>query len=343
MRSQPVTEHKPEPNPPPPAFEVIEGGAPPADTLPDAPPPTREDNASRIHWDATERRAVVLDLARLIRKQGWRHIPDTRDRTGRNFLADFLATAQLVLPRERRRLSASPTQLGEAFWTLVQGALTTGADLEAKNSNGTSDHATETTTALFAGPATVAPAPATAAPAGPPEGKVQLDAADPLRSVPLDALLHATFTRLHRNVQQSAAKVSELEQLTVMQAEDNNRLMKADIALNQRLAALEARLALVNTTTEKLPRVAIVGCRLYEFEHIRQGAEAAGLKLDLRHYDQEANPTKISADWAILMKWGRHAWQDQINAAITNTDRRIFLNGGVGMVITQLKTWFQSA
>jgi hypothetical protein len=89
-----------------------------------------------------------------------------------------------------------------------------------------------------------------------------------------------------------------------------------------------------------LPRVAILGCRRYEVEHIRQGCEAVGLKLDFRHYDQDEKPRKIHADWAISLKWLSHSWDDQIKAAIPN-GKYVFLNGGVGMAVNQLKTWFQ--
>jgi len=142
--------------------------------------------------------------------------------------------------------------------------------------------------------------------------------------------------------------LTELAEMQKLIVEETGALAKNQEALIHRLDSFEAELRKVNTavgeapTANLIPRVAILGCRRYEMEHIRQGCEEVGLKLDFRHYDQDENPRKIHAEYAISLKWLNHSWDGQIKDAIAN-GKYVFLNGGVGMAVNQLKTWFQSA
>ncbi len=321
---------------------------PPLAVLPDEPTNGHEHSAEELNgaapvehkaqWSQDERRAVAIEVARLIRRQGWRHVPEPSDRTGRALLTDFLFAAQQLLPRERRRKTKSPAALGDIFWTLVEAALTTKTDLAPPVPV---KSASELASEPVPGPV---PEAAKGEAATPPAGQAILPEADPLRDVPLAALLQATFRRILIAVDQAQAanrRVGELEELNAMQAEDLSQMRKEYQQVQQRIANLETALQGLPKAEKKLPRVAIVGCLRYQFDHITHAADAAGLELDFRHYDQETNPTKLSADWAIILKWGSHAWQDQINSAIP-AGQHIFLNGGIGMAVNQLKTWFQS-
>jgi len=142
--------------------------------------------------------------------------------------------------------------------------------------------------------------------------------------------------------------LNELAEMQKMIMEETAGMRKSQDAVMARLDVFEAELKKVNTavveapTTNLIPRVAILGCRRYEMEHIRQACEEVGLKLDFRHYDQDENPKKIHAEYAISLKWLNHSWDTQIKDAIAN-GKYVFLNGGVGMAVNQLKTWFQSA
>lgn len=142
--------------------------------------------------------------------------------------------------------------------------------------------------------------------------------------------------------------LAELVEMQKLVVEETATIRKDQAAMTARMNAFEAELRKVNTavveapTSELIPRVAILGCRKYEMEHIRQGCEEVGLKLDFRHYDQDENPRKIHAEYAISLKWLNHAWDGQIKDAIAN-GKYVFLNGGVGMAVNQLKTWFQTS
>lgn len=143
------------------------------------------------------------------------------------------------------------------------------------------------------------------------------------------------------------AMLSDLHQMQQLVVEETGKITGSVSQLAERMKQVEQDVTKLEKShderpTDKLiPRVAILGCRKYEVEHIRQGCEQVGLKLDFRHYDQDESPRKIHAEWAISLKWLSHSWDDQIKAAIPN-GKYVFLNGGVGMAVNQLKTWFQT-
>lgn len=277
-----------------------------------------------IHWKAAEMKQVADALADLILKEGWRHVPPTGDRVGRNMLTDMLATAQLVLDRSRRRLRASPTMFKANFWALVEVTLTAKAQTKALATTTPSEPTAEKGTA---------PASAPSAPVSPPSSVLRpLPALD---QIPTAALISAALSRLLESMGANEATVRRVAELEAKHQKQLDAVMV-------RFAELENRITSTPAPEErkKLPRVAILGCRLYEMEHIRDGCKAAGLALDFRHYDQDQAPRQFQADYAISLKWLNHSWDDQCKRAVPSADHYKFLNGGVGTAIQQLKTWF---
>lgn len=142
--------------------------------------------------------------------------------------------------------------------------------------------------------------------------------------------------------------LGELHEMQKLVVDETGKLGEAQKQMAERMKSLEADVTKLERANDErptdrlIPRVAILGCRKYEVEHIRQGCEAVGLKIDFRHYDQDESPRKIHADWAISLKWLSHSWDSQIKDCI-GPGKYVFLNGGVGMAVNQLKTWFQSS
>lgn len=147
--------------------------------------------------------------------------------------------------------------------------------------------------------------------------------------------------------QEQLAMLADLHEMQKLLVDETGKITSSVAQLTERMKALEGDVTKLEKAHEErptdrlIPRVAILGCRKYEVEHIRQGCEAIGLKIDFRHYDQDESPRKIHADWAISLKWLSHSWDNQIKDAIP-AGKYVFLNGGVGMAVNQLKTWFQT-
>ena len=67
----------------------------------------------------------------------------------------------------------------------------------------------------------------------------------------------------------------------------------------------------------------------------------AGLEIDFRFYDPDASPHRIKADYALGLKCTNHAWVAQAKEGVPGGNY-VFVPGGAGMAINQLKTWFQT-
>lgn len=306
----------------PPALRVIEGAEQEAA------------KASRTKWDMAENRIVATEVARLLNTQNIRYLPESDDREGRIFLKEFVATAQLKLPRDRRRLTAQLAAFSDVFWKLVRDAITNksylaqpGSEIEQASTNKPSG--------------TEAPAPAAHSPSAPavvpPEGFALVNGDHPLGNVPIAALL----AEVSRRFDEQRTKTNDTEQLLAMLADDMNKAERQGEIFMKRLAAMEGKLQIVPAAPEVLPRLVIVGCKRYEFEHISHNLKTLGIRLDLRHYDQDATvPAKVNADWAISLKWLSHATWDRIEKSVP-AGQAVFIHGGVGMAVSQIKAWFQ--
>lgn len=341
-----------------PALTVIEGGAPPsseadangaelvreqpADPATSSSPvhiqilPRRRGartGVKQIRWDYQETHAIADQLAGLMRKQGLVSIPSKGDHFGRSMLSDMLATAQLnatakqQLPGNRQRLRAQPSMFKASFWSEVEKCLKNPAQPAPVQSSTTN-------------PGEDAPPSEASAPAAQ-SSEPASSSIDLLATIPTAALLSAVFSRMLGLVgehETNSRRVQAVEEL-VLSIPDEIAHLRQDIM--QRLAAHDNAVQVQVETRKVLPRVAIIGCQRYEFDHIQQGAKGAGLQLDFRHYDQDSHPRPVHAEWVISMKWISHDWARQINSM--PTDHKKFISGGVGTVINQLKQWFTPA
>lgn len=280
------------------------------------------------HWSFEEMDKVAVVVAELLRKQGLRHVPQSGDRTGRAFLLDFVREAQVVLPKDRRRMSAQLQAYSLVFFKKIEDALANKTKPVAPIA------ATEAPK--------IEPAPAPAEKPVPPEGYALMSADDPLANVPLRVLFRAAFTRMLDTLEATTAENKQLREANAFLLDEFGKLSASQEKIMGRLAGHDTALAqLPAKARQALPRVAIVACRKDEMDHIERGAEKHGLKLDFRLYEQNANAKFIDADYAIMMKWGGHDYQDQVTLAIKDPTRRVFTNGGISSVINQLCIWFK--
>lgn len=284
-----------------------------------APPPIDGHSPSRIHWRDDEIKQVAINLAAKLREAGLRHVPDLGDKVGGSLVLDYLRIAQSeVLPRDRRR--SGPTinrgNFKPEFWAAVEVALT------AK---------TEPVAPLVELPP---PPPVVEAPAPEPE-------AEKLAEVPLAKLLSHTLSALLEFVGKSEAQGQALAEL----GQWKEAILGEMSELHKEVGQLRVQIAngshlLPEPPKKVLPRVAIVACQRFMFEHITRGAEARGIKCEWHHYGQDEKPKKVHAEWAISLRWGGHSWDDQLKISIPNPDRRVFLSGGTSEAIKQLEAWF---
>lgn len=278
-----------------------------------------------------EMRQVATGVAKQLRKQKLHCVPQAGDRTGRQFLGDFVREAQIVLPVERRRINAPLNAFSPIFFKLVEDALAAKPDT-----------APPVVSSEVKKPETNGAVPAAPAHPVPPVGYAMVSENQPLANVPLQVLMREVNNRLLDTLDASAKKIMHLEESNRFLLDEFAKVSASHEQIMRRLAGHDTALSsLPAQARQTLPRVAIVACRKDEMDHIERGAEKHGLKLDFRLYEQNANPKSIDADYAIMMKWGGHDHQDQVNAAIKDPSRRVFTNGGVSAVIAQLRTWFQ--
>lgn len=284
-------------------------------------------------WSMEEMRKVAAVVAKQLRKQGLRHVPQVGDYTGRQFLGDFVREAQIELPVDRRRINAPLHAFSPIFFKLVEDALAAKPD----------------TAPALPAPPVVAPvtqangsAPV-AAPAHPvpPADFAIVPENDPLANIPLRVLLREVNNRILGTLDTTAEKMTVLEESNRFLLDEFAKVSAAHEKIMQRLAGHDTAFSnMPAQARQALPRVAIIACRKDELDHIERGAEKHGLKLDFRLYEQNSAPRRIDADWAIMMRFGGHEWQDQVNNSIPSS-QSVFTNGGVSSVIAQLRTWFQ--
>lgn len=314
---------------------------PNAETIQDIPPPSQllavvadmppkngvhHEKKGNTLWDENERKRICVAIAAKLRAQGLRHAPQKNDREGNRFFLDALRAAQYeVLERERRRHISTRAAMGSKFWRDLEIALTAGANAEALVKK---VEAQEAAKVVVATPATVA------APAAPVMSDEQLVQAG-LAKASLAELMQAAMARVFETLGQHETKMSELHDY-------NNMLVEELDVFKRQMGGVQTELInLRGTAKKKLPTVAILGCQLYIYQHIIDGAKSNHIECDFRHYESDSKPRQFTADYALAMHWMPHGWDDQIHNAVPDRTRVKFLaTGGVGMAIKQLKEWF---
>lgn len=277
--------------------------------------------SERIQWSHIEMKKVATNLAAKMREQNIRHVPDVGDRIGARFIMDFCRVAQAeVLPKDRRRIgpTVQRTSFTPTFWRLVEIALTAKEEALPPLPEPEPKATPEV-------PVIEAPAPE----------------AEKLAEVPLAKLLSHTLSALLEFVGKSEAQGQALAEL----GQWKEAILGEMSELHKEVGQLRVQIAngshlLPEPPKKVLPRVAIVACQRFMFEHITRGAEARGIKCEWHHYGQDEKPKKVHAEWAISLRWGGHSWDDQLKISIPNPDRRVFLSGGTSEAIKQLEAWF---
>ncbi len=270
---------------------------------------------NNVRWTLPEAMKLADHIAGQMLKQGFPDVPPKGDRLGRTMVMDMHRLAQAkVLIRDRRRLDISACNITEEFWDGVRLSLARQA---ADQGPSDKEQATNGERIL------------------PPEIRPWQEVISAVPDGEVGAFLAARM----------GARTEQLETFVDLLVESITDLREKNEKLAGRLDRLENPGATMaektegDETAQPRPRVAILGCRRYEFLHIKIGCEKLGLKLNLRHYDQDAVASTVHADYAIVMKFCLHSWHDQVRRAIPRDHAR-FLGGGITSVLRQLKEWF---
>lgn len=287
-------------------------------------------------WTAEESKQVAIETARLLNAQGIHMVPTTGDRTGRQMLHEITTTAQIVLPRNRRRLRAPLHAYNPLFWKFVNDSVTTKSYLKIAQPKPEENQQqppakTEAKTESVAQTSS----PPAEPPVAPPAGYAIVNADHPLGNVPTTAL----FNEIARRLETWDHQMRELKGLSDLLIEESQRAEYRHQDMLQRMARIEPAMKIAPVVEKPLPKVAIIGCRRDEFEHIAQKCRTTGIRCDLRLYEQNTKPTRIHAEWAIRLKWAGHEWADQVRVSIPR-GQYVFMDGGTGMAVAQLKAWF---
>lgn len=284
---------------------------------------TNSDVRGYTAWDAEEREKVAVGTAMRLRAQGLRHAPQEGDREGNRFLLDAVRAAQHeVLEKHRRRYLNGRSALGKKFFRDLDIALTAKTDSEALVKK-------------LEAQAVLAPVPAPVVIQAPAMTDDQI-ITEGLAKASLAQLMQTTMAKMFETLGQHEAKANDLHDFINLQMEEN-ALVKRE------LAAMQVEITNLRTTAKiKLPVVAIVGCMPHLYHHIIEGAKETGIHCDFRHYEQGSKARPFTADYAIVLHWVGHDWDDQVHNAVPDRSRAKFIGtGGVGMAIKQLKEWFQ--
>lgn len=282
----------------------------------------------RIFWSDDETTRVANDLARLMVKQGLAHVPQVGDRFGRQMFKEMFYAAQLTaLPRERRRLQVGIEQVKQKVWDCVELALKQKTYIQPDDVPVIIGAKTDAT---MNGGSLTPHEPAT-----PPAAPM-----NPLAEVPTAALFSETFARLFAMLGEHEAGTRKLQGLEDGQLAIMDELGKDREETAKRFADLENKITIAAGQPKKaLPRVALLGCQGYVMEHIKQGCETAGIRVEFRMYEQGSVVRGINADYALSLRFLDHATHKQVTDALPH-DHYKFINGGVSMALAQLKEWF---
>lgn len=274
---------------------------------------------------AEERKNLASAVAIKLRTQGFRHAP-TEDRVGRAFLLDALRAAQYeTFERERRRHIAQVDSMGEKFFRDLEIELTAKVENEALVKKIEAD--------TIANQPTPIPTAVAAQVAHTMTDEEIITAG--LAKASLVQLTQAAMARIFETLGRYESKMNGL-------ADFDNALVDELDLLKRQMGAMQVEITNLRGTAKiKLPVVAIVGCMPHLYHHIIEGAKATGINCDFRHYEQGSKARPFTADYAIVLHWVGHDWDDQVHNAVPDRSRAKFIGqGGVGMAIKQLKEWF---
>lgn len=303
-----------------------------------------------ITWTPQEGYAILVHLCHLMHKQGWRHIPDISDSLGSAMFQSFMEQAQALACREGRRRSITRAIITDAGLMPRLEPMLKAPQLPAlppppksleqilveteaqKSTNGHTAHGMN-------GNSQHAPEPAVIVPPLP-----ELPKVDAFEKFSDAELLQAATMRVLGRLSELDAFKKHIEEVEAF----NKELIDSDSATRSRVSEISRRLLELEETVRELskadrahtPRVAIVGCRKDEFDQVTALARERGLNLVFKHYDQDGKIQRVYGDYAIMMKWVSHAWEDNIKASGIPRDRYAFITGGAGKVVSQMEVWF---
>lgn len=276
------------------------------------------DRSKGVIWTMQEATDVARKSAELMLKQNLHLVPD--DRVGSGIMLDCIRAAQLaVLPRERRNLAGmTRARLGIRFWDPFRHFLKNPKLIQAP------DEVAALKAQELADSGHIPAEPE-------PEG--YLDLAETLEKL---------IAQL-RPVLEDLSKVNELRGYQELMTDELNGLRNQVGNINARLATVEQaeNESRAREGAPKKIRVAICCCEKHVFDHIVTGAKERDLDLDFRLYEQATTPKPIVADWAIIMKWGAHAWSEQAAHSIPRGQYTV-LKGGITQALAQLEIWFKT-
>lgn len=318
------------------------------------PPVSPSESFKAVTWTKQERESILLHLCHLLQSKGIGQIPEPSDRVGSMMLGDDIRIAQeQALPRHRRRdlsharaafmdmdlmpeleamlkrprLPAAPAK-GPEMEELV--AMKPPARVETNgrhHANGNGHHPE----------LKPEPRPQPAQQDGLEARKFMEDAQTMLKA----------FKEANAHLNAMLDRMTEIEQMNQLLTEENagiNRRMGTQAAELSNLRDEIRELKGAKVIKEKLPRVAILGCRKDEFEAVVKKAGENGLDLDFRHYEQQREKVlPVHADYAIMMPGLDHAQAYAVEKAVPRGQYVYLSNFSVTKSIAYLLAWFNPA
>lgn len=336
------------------SLQTAEDIAPQPDQTSEAPPsiPAPDEKPRKINWGTDEQRALMIHLSHLMRKQGWKSIPQTEDRTGCIMFNDMVRLAQSnALPLSRRKDMSFPRGV------LIDSDMM--PRLEAMARLPMLPHLP----APLPEPEVLKPAPvlehlappAAIAPVHHLNGNAHEPSPRRLEDYSDAELFQAATVRLLQHLNRRPDGPTETEmQLAKLTEElhsdfrllsDANKEIEEKFAqANLHILELERRLNAITTeaTRTRAPRVAILGCRKDQFDILTAKVAERGMNLDLRHYEQQgAKVVDVFADYAVLMPGIGHTQEHHVKQVVPRGQYVFISEFSVQKAVAQLVCWFQ--
>lgn len=255
-------------------------------------------------------------------------------------MLDAVRKAMDAIPQERRRLLRSRFNLGDGFYACLKKALKNPKPQSGFPNGAAPAAQDEPAPAPVLSPTIVAAT----------SGALLAKSPASLDELPTEALVSALVMRLMRGLERqgSAVNPTALEQ-RMKEQEQFAELLTAELAdVKKEMEAMRPNLRepIIETPVEapkpepgKIHRVAILGCRKDQFDIINEEAKEQKLPVELRHYEQDSHLRRVGEEWAISLRWIKHAWEDQVKQTVPK-GQYIFLRGGVMAAVQQLRVWF---
>lgn len=285
----------------------------------------------RKQWTKEEKSMVAEVAVQQMRSCGIGIVPDPEDRGGSIMLLDAVRTAQSrVLPPERRRIFHQRAALESSRTGGVSIVdLMTQMFLKAREEKQRADEEAAKAKAAAEAAAQVPPVAVATVPGVLDLEQMHLSNAGPLTQAAV------VLVQLLQRVEKTFREQEEMQSL----------LMTETAELRGKLASMEETLALKlkqkaeEPAAADLPVVAVLGCQKYEFEQLVEKVAERGLKIELRHYDQDSKPRPVVATYAIIFKWIGHVWEPHIDKSVERQNQA-FIKGGLSRAVMQLEVWF---